>query len=173
MGPPPVAVIVSQYNGEVTGRLLAGAKAEYLRRGGSEWSLGVFEVPGAFELTTMAGVLTRLKGWHAVICLGCLIKGETKHDEYIASAVTNTLAGLTARTGIAIGYGLITANTPEQALARAGGDKGNKGTDAMAAALETMKAMAVVRQGAEARNAGAQSRVGGPSPDKTRPGGGV
>ncbi len=158
-GMPAIAIVVSKYNATVTDKLLAGAKAEYERRGGSEWRLGIFEVPGTFELPAMAGIVSRLKGWGGVVCLGCVIKGETTHDEVISNAVATALANLATRTGVPVGFGVITANDADQALARAGGDKGNKGAEAMAAVLGTMRAMADIRQGAEARNPGVRSTL--------------
>lgn len=169
-GMPAIAIIVSKYNATITDKLLEGAKGEYERRGGSEWRLGIFEVPGAFELPAMAGVVSRLKGWGGVVCLGCVIKGETKHDEHISSAVASALANLATRTGVPVGFGVITTDTPEQALARAGGDKGNKGAEAMAAVLGTMRAMADIRQGAEARNPGVRSTLEHQPDDKLAPG---
>lgn len=167
-GAPPIAVIVSSYNRSVTGPLLEGARSAYLAAGGDEGELAVIEVAGSFELAHMAGVVARQGLWKGVVCLGCIIKGETRHDEHIAHAVAGSLAELAVRSGTPIGFGVITAETPEQAHARAGGDKGNKGVEAMRAVLESCRALEAVRSAAGAQQTGARHAVSGDGADKAR-----
>lgn len=138
--------MVSRYNRSVTDRLLQGAKEEYVRRGGTEWSLTVFDAPGTYELPAIAGAVSRSTAWRGVVCLGCVIRGETSHDEVIAHAVANALAHLATRSGVPVGFGVITAQSVAHAMARAGGDKGNRGTDAMAAVLDTFAVLRSIRQ---------------------------
>lgn len=166
MGPPPVAIIVSKYNASVTDRLLEGAKQAYLDAGGSDWTLGVIEAPGTFELAHLAGVLVRQTLWRGVVCLGCVIKGETKHDEHLARAVSQSIANLAVRTGTPIGFGIITADTPEQAAARAGGPKGNKGAEAMNAVIESLHAIESVRRATTTKQVAIHHQLRGKSSDK-------
>lgn len=134
-----VAVVVSRYNRRITDALEAGARSEFERRGVGG-RLEVVSVPGAFELAVGAGAAQRA-GFDGVVCLGCLITGETTHDRYIAGAVSHALAELSAREGVPVGFGLLTCQTVEQAEARAGGAMGNKGAEAMGAVLETLAAL--------------------------------
>ncbi len=135
---PAVAVVVSRYNGSVTDRLLAGALEEYERRGGRRESVVVLDAPGSFELPALALAAARSGSFRAVVALGCIVRGETRHDRYLAQAVTTGLVDVTMRTGVPVGYGVLTVEKASQAHARAGGKKGNKGAESMAAALETV-----------------------------------
>lgn len=146
---PSVAIVVSVYNATVTTRLREAAIAEYERRGGDRNRIRLYEVRGAFEIPVVAEAaalgLARDHAGGAVVCLGCVIKGDTRHDEVLGDVVTNELSGIAVRHGVPIGLGVLTVNTPEQAEARAGGDKGNKGEEAMAAALDAWAALEAVR----------------------------
>lgn len=126
--------------------MLDGAVDEYLRRGGAESELAILEAPGTFELVAIAGAAAKTERYDAIVCLGCVIKGETTHDEHIARAVAHGLVDLTNTLGIPFSYGVVTTLNIEQARARAGGDKGNKGADAMSAALDAADAMRAVRE---------------------------
>ena len=141
---PPIVIVVSAYNRAVTGKLLEGARSVYLERGGDAGHLGVFEVPGTFELSVAAATAIKANLWHGVVCLGCVVRGETTHDEHIARAVTHSLSELSIEHAMPIGYGVVTTLDAEQALARAGGDKGNKGADAMHAVLDTISAVEAI-----------------------------
>ena len=173
-----VAVVVARYNPAVTDRLLEGAAAEFARLGGEAGSLEVLPAPGAFELPVLARAAID-RGVDAVVALGCLIRGETRHDAVIADAVAGALAGLSAETGVPIGFGLLTVTTAEQAAARSqpvvesgragaapdGVEKGvvsNKGVEAMAAAVHVAT---VLRR---LRSPGAQSGSGERVPGATR-----
>jgi 6,7-dimethyl-8-ribityllumazine synthase len=131
-----VAVIVSRYNPSVTGRLLEGALAEHARRGGAPGDVEVFDAPGSFELPSLAMAAARTGRFGAVVVLGCVIRGQTRHDRYIAQAIAHGMTEVGLHTGVAAGFGVLTVDTPEQARARAGGKKGDKGAEAMAAALD-------------------------------------
>lgn len=129
-----VGIVVSQFNSDITGSMLAAA-LETLR----EWkvperAISIMHVPGSFELPLGAATLIRKKKADAVIALGCVIKGETKHDEYISLAVSHGLTSLMLDTGVPIGFGVITPNNLAQAKARSRG-KANKGIEATIAAL--------------------------------------
>jgi 6,7-dimethyl-8-ribityllumazine synthase len=141
-GRPPlrVAVIVSRYNASITDKLLEGARNTFqvqCPRG----KLDVIQAPGSFELPALALAAAQSGLYQGVAALGCLIKGETSHDRVIADAVAHGLVQATIATGVPITFGVLTVDTPEQAQARAGGDRGNKGADAMTALLETIAAI--------------------------------
>ena len=142
-GLPRVCIIVSRYNESITGPMRTAAVAAFRARYPADVGpvLGVVEAPGAFELTTLAAAAIVSGAYEGVVTLGCVIRGETDHDRYISQAIATGLANLTIQTGIPVAFGVITANTPEQALARAGGKKGNKGAEAMDALLDTIDAM--------------------------------
>jgi len=146
---PPVAIVVSTYNRTVTDALRDGAVEEYLRRGGSRDTLALIEAPGAFELPAIADAAAESGLYRGVCCLGCVIRGETSHDQHINAAVAQGLMSISLRLGVPAAFGVITANTPEQARARAGGDKGNKGTEAMSAVLDTLGAIDAIGDAAD------------------------
>ena len=126
-----VALVVSQYNRWITEALEKGA-IEAIERLAPNAEVAVVAVPGAWELVAGAGAAAEA-GADAVVCLGCVIKGETEHDLFINHAVSNALGSLSME--IPIGFGLLTVSTAEQAEARAGGAMGNKGAEAVEAAL--------------------------------------
>lgn len=145
--PGACAIVVSRYNTSVTGVMLDGAIGAYAARGGDESKLAILEVPGAYELTAVAAAAAGSEMYDAVVCLGCIIKGETDHDRHIAAAVAKGLTDITLATGVPVAFGVLTTNTNEQALARAGGDKGNKGAEAMDAALDAADAIVAIAEG--------------------------
>ncbi len=137
-----MAIVASRFNPSITDRLLEGAENAFRAAGGAETDLIIVRVPGAFELPVAAARLARSGSCDAVVALGCLIRGETVHDRVIADAVAGALSRIAVETGVPIGFGLLTTDTPEQAAARAGGGRGNKGADAMIAAIETVRTLA-------------------------------
>jgi 6,7-dimethyl-8-ribityllumazine synthase len=134
------AIVVSKYHDFVTGRLQAGAVAALEKAGVRTDAITVVRVPGAFELPTAARHAAESGEFSAIICLGCLIRGATPHFEFIASAVTHGLTAAAGDTGVPITFGVLTTNSVEEALERAGDGPSNKGWEAAAAAVE----MAVV-----------------------------
>lgn len=148
-----VALVVSRYNEFVTGRLEAGALEALAAADVAGEDIMVVRVPGAFEIPAAARRVAERGGVHAVICLGCVIRGATPHFEYIASAVAHGLTAGVAATGVPMTFGVLTTNSAEEALERAGGRSSNKGYEAAAAAVEmaTLFArLAVDRAGAGA-----------------------
>lgn len=129
------AIVVSRYNEHVTGKLLAGAAATFAERGVAAESQLVVWVPGAWELPVAAAHLARSGKYQAVLCLGAVIRGETTHDQHINQQVSSSLGQLALETGVPVIFGLLTCNTMEQALQRAGGAVGNKGVECAEAAL--------------------------------------
>ena len=130
------AIVVSRFNSMITDRLLAGALDALIRSNCKEESIEVVKVPGSWELPMAAAELARQKKHDGVICLGCLIRGETPHFDYIASGATKGLAQIAVETGVPVAFGVLTANTVEQAVNRAGIKNGNKGFDAAMTAIE-------------------------------------
>lgn len=161
---PRIAIIVSRYNGSVTSRLRDAAVAEYVAHGGRPTDLEIYEAPGAYELPALALAAARSGRVAGVVALGCLIRGETRHDRYIADAVAHGLVNITVATGIPAAFGVITAENAEQAHDRAGGDKGNKGQEAMSAVLETIATLRAITAGVQVAPRAADR------PDKTLPG---
>lgn len=130
------ALVVSRFNEFVTKRLLDGALDCLRRHGGSEKAIDVIYCPGAFEIPQVAKQLVVLKKYDAVICLGCIIRGETPHFDYIANAVSTGLSRLALETTTPVIFGVLTTDSLEQAIDRAGAKGGNKGWDAALAAIE-------------------------------------
>ncbi len=130
-----LALIVSSYHAFVTDRLEAGARARAREAGLADGDIETFRVPGAYELPQAAQRVAETGDWHAVVCLGCLIKGETAHFDYIAQAAAQGITRAAQATGVPIAFGVLTTNTAEEALARAGDGPANKGREAAEAAL--------------------------------------
>ena len=128
-------LVVSRYNRVVTERLLEGARSVLLRHGAREVDVDVARVPGAWELPSAVRRAAR-GGFDAVVALGCVVRGETPHFDYICQGVTYALARLAVTEETPITFGVITADTMEQALDRVGGRQGHKGEEAALAALE-------------------------------------
>lgn len=129
-------IVMSRFNEFVNGKLLDGA-LDYLKRAGAnEGDITVVKVPGAFELPMAVKKLIDAKKFDAVICLGTLIRGETNHFDLLSSQVTKMLSELSVSSNIPVSYGIITAESIEQAISRAGTKMGNKGFDAAMSAVE-------------------------------------
>ena len=130
------ALVVSRFNEFITSRLLAGAQDALIRHGAAEKDLHAVWVPGSWELPLTAKALASSKRYDAVICLGCVIRGDTSHHQYIAAEATKGLAQVSLETGVPVGFGVLTTETIEQAVERAGTKAGNKGADAALSAVE-------------------------------------
>jgi 6,7-dimethyl-8-ribityllumazine synthase len=129
-------VVVSRFNQPVTGRLLEGALAAFRRHEVDDEDIAVAKVPGAFEIPMVAELLARSDQFDAVVCLGAVIRGETPHFDYVAGECARGVQEVGRATGIPCIFGVLTTDTLEQALERAGGTHGNKGWDAAVAAME-------------------------------------
>lgn len=132
------AIVVSRFNDLVTGRLLDGALDALRRHGVDDKCITVVHVPGSFEIPIVAARLAKSRNYEAVICLGAVIQGETTHHEYINQQVAAGIMQVARETGVPVTFGVLTCQTTEQALSRAGGKVGNKGAEAALAALETV-----------------------------------
>jgi 6,7-dimethyl-8-ribityllumazine synthase len=130
------AIIVSRFNEEITEGLLAGAREALREAGVRDEAVAVFHVPGAFEIPLAAKRAAASGQFAAVICLGCLIKGDTMHFEYIAEAASHGIMQVGLETGVPVAFGVLTTLTDEQATERAAPGPGNKGREAAQAAVE-------------------------------------
>jgi len=128
--------VASRFNEFITAKLLEGAADTLIRHGVSDANIEVVWVPGAFEIPYVAQKLSKMKKYDAVICLGTIIRGSTPHFDYIASETAKGVAKVAMDSGVPCIFGVITADTLEQAIERAGTKDGNKGRDAALAAIE-------------------------------------
>jgi len=134
-------LVISRFNEFITRRLLEGAQDALLRHGVSQENIDIAWVPGSFEIPLIAKKLAETKRYDAVICLGAVIRGGTPHFEYIASEVTKGIAKVALEAGLPVIYGVITADSLEQAIERAGTKEGNKGFEAAVNAIEMANLM--------------------------------
>jgi 6,7-dimethyl-8-ribityllumazine synthase len=130
------ALIVSRFNEEITQALRDGARAALVEAGAATADVEAFQVPGAYELPQAARRVAETGRFDAVVCLGCVIRGETPHFEYISSAVAHGIMAAAGETGVPIAFGVLTTDTGAQAEARAKPGRDNKGWEAAAAAIE-------------------------------------
>ncbi|HEY6564374.1 MAG TPA: 6,7-dimethyl-8-ribityllumazine synthase [Pirellulaceae bacterium] len=130
------AVVVARYNEAITRRLLDGALATFRASGVSDDAIDVVWVPGAWEIPVVVQRLGRGHRYAAIVCLGAVIRGETSHDEHINRQVSHSLGHLALELDLPVAFGVLTCHNWEQALNRAGGNAGNKGSESAAAALE-------------------------------------
>jgi 6,7-dimethyl-8-ribityllumazine synthase len=150
-------VVVSTFNSFITERLLAGA-VDLLLRSGAETPM-IVRVPGAFEIPSAARTLAEAKQYDAIICIGCLLRGDTSHYDVIVNEVTRGIGQSAQETGIPHAFGVLTCDTLEQAIDRAGLKMGNKGTEAAAAAIEMANLTKFVRKTLFAEKSSAKKRV--------------
>src|SRR5438128_5937816 len=143
------AVVVSRYNDFVTDRLQAGALGALAKAGVATSDITVVRVPGAFEIPIAAQHAAESGRFDAIVCLGCVIRGETPHFDYICSAVAQGLAAGSAATGVPMAFGVLTTNSVEEALARAGDGPSNKGREAAVAAIAMAEVVAQLTRQAD------------------------
>ena len=131
-----IGVIASRFNDEIVSGLIEGALTCLERHGASGDDVSLFRVPGAFEIPTVAARLVELVSFDALVTLGCLLKGDTPHLDFISAQVTNELSRVAVKTRFPVAFGVITCNTYEQAVERSSPGPGNKGWEAALAAIE-------------------------------------
>jgi 6,7-dimethyl-8-ribityllumazine synthase len=146
-------IVVGRFNDVVSQRLLEGAVDALVRHGAAQTDITVAWVPGSFEIPVAARELAEHGGVDAVICLGAVIRGATAHFDYVAGEAAHGVAGVHAATGVPASFGVLTTDTLEQALDRAGGKHGNKGADAALAAVEMVSLLRALRRPRSARRA--------------------
>ena len=138
------AIVASRWNDFLTARLVEGALDALERLGASEEAVEVFRVPGSFEIPLLALRVAETKRFDAVVCVGTILRGQTPHFDYIAGEVTKGIAQAAMQTGVPVLYGIITADTLEQAIDRAGVKAGNKGFEAAMSAVEMVNLLKAV-----------------------------
>jgi len=138
------ALVVSRFNAFITERLLEGATDVLVRHGADAGALDVFRVPGTWEIPLVAAKAASTGRYDAVVCLGCLIRGATTHYDHIASECSKGIASAMEKTGVPITFGVVTAESIEQAIERAGTKAGNKGAEAAIAAVEMANLLAAI-----------------------------
>jgi 6,7-dimethyl-8-ribityllumazine synthase len=141
-----VGIVVARFNELVSQRLLDGAVDALIRHGAVEEQITVVWVPGSYEIPMAARTLAEHGDVDAVVCLGAVIRGETAHFDYVAGEAARGIAAVHQATGVPAGFGVLTVDTLEQALDRAGGKQGNKGADAALAAIETVSVLRELRR---------------------------
>lgn len=141
------ALVASRFNESVTRSLVRGARDGLLEHGAEQDAIEVFWVPGAWELPGAVARAIATGRYDAVVALGCVVRGETPHFEYVAGGATKGLVELARSAEVPVAFGLLTTDTAEQASARAGGDHGNKGRDAALAALEMIDVYRAIGDG--------------------------
>ncbi len=140
------SLVVSRFNDFISDRLLEGALDALLRSGAKDEDIDIVKVPGAFEIPLMAKKMAATKRYHAVICLGAVIRGATPHFEYVSAEVSKGVAAVGLETEIPVIFGIVTTDTIEQAIERAGTKAGNKGWSAAVAAIEMANLIEAVDQ---------------------------
>lgn len=141
------AIVAARFNQLIVDRLIEGAEDTFIRHGVNDDQLDLVWVPGAFELPVVAERLAASGKYVAVVCLGCVIQGETDHYDYVCGQTASGIARASHVTGIPVIFGVLTCDTLEQAMNRAGGKGGNKGSDAALAALEMASVMEQLPEG--------------------------
>jgi len=138
-------IVLSRFNALIGDRLLEGALDTLRRHGAADDDITLARVPGAFEIPLAASAMANSKAHDAVICLGAVIRGATAHFDYVAGPLASGLASIAVQTGVPILFGVLTTDTIEQALERAGTKAGNKGADVAAAAIEMANLLETIR----------------------------
>ena len=135
------AIVVARFNSFITERLLSGALDALRRSGAKAEDIEIVRVPGSWEMPVVARVLTEAKRFDGIVCLGCVIRGETAHFDYVAGEAAKGLGQVAAQSGTPVAFGVLTTNTVDQAIDRAGAKAGNKGFDAAMTAVEMANLM--------------------------------
>jgi len=141
------ALVASRFNQLIVDKLIEGAEDAFTRHGVSDEMLDLVWVPGAFELPLVAQRLAESGKYAAVVCLGCVIQGETDHYDYVCGQTASGIARASQETGVPVIFGVLTCDTLEQAMNRSGGKAGNKGSDSALAALEMASVLEQLPEG--------------------------
>jgi 6,7-dimethyl-8-ribityllumazine synthase len=138
-------IVVSRFNETISSRLLDGAKDCIIRHGGDEKDIDVYYCPGSFEIPLVAQRLSKSGTYDAVICLGTVIRGETPHFDYVAGEAAKGIARVALEASMPVMFGIVTADTTDQAVERAGGKAGNRGWDAALGAIEMVRLLGKIK----------------------------
>ncbi len=137
-GKERILIINSRFNHIITDRLVEGARDAFLRHGGDEKNLSLMLVPGAFEIPVALEKALRSGKWDGICCVGAVIRGSTPHFDYVSAEVSKGVANVTLKYGAAVSFGVLTTDSIEQAIERAGSKAGNKGFEAMTSVIEML-----------------------------------
>ncbi len=140
-----IGIVLARFNDFIGDKLLAGALDTLRRHGVREEAVTLVRVPGAFEIPLAAQEMAKSGGYQAVICLGAVIRGSTAHFDYVAGPMASSLAGIALQTNVPVMFGVLTTDTIEQAIERAGTKAGNKGAEVAAGAIEMANLLANMR----------------------------
>ncbi len=140
-----IGIIVSRFNAGITEALLTGAFEALIRHGAERGKIRTVHVPGAFELGTIATSMAASGRYQAIVCLGCVIRGDTSHFDFICKAVTEAVAGVARRGDTGVGFGVLMVDDFEQARERIGGKHGHKGAEAALTAIEVAQLLAILK----------------------------
>ena len=143
-GHEKIAIIGGRFNHIITDKLVDGAKDAFIRHGGDEKNLDLVLVPGAFEIPFVLKKILQSNKYDAVCCVGAVIRGSTPHFDYVSAESTKGIANATMEFGIPVSNGVLTTNTIEQAIERAGSKSGNKGAEAMISSIEMLRLYEVI-----------------------------
>jgi len=135
------AILASRFNDFIVDRLVGGAVDYLVRHGAEQGDITLVKVPGAYEMPLATKRLAETKRFHGIVCLGAVIRGATPHFDYVSAEVSKGLAQVMMDSGVPVGFGVLTTDTLEQAVERAGSKAGNKGVDAAAATLEMIRVL--------------------------------
>lgn len=138
-------IVVSRFNEFITSKLIDGAVDTLVRHNASEMDIDIVWVPGAFEIPAIAKRMAASKKFDAIICLGCVIKGDTPHFDYIAAEVSKGVAGIGMESEVPVIFGVLTTDSIEQSIERAGTKSGNKGADAAMSAMEMVSLYKIIK----------------------------
>lgn len=139
-----IAIVNTRWNHFIVDRLVEGAVTVFKQHGGNEEDLTLFTAPGSFEIPLVAKKLAQSGKYHAVVCLGAVIKGSTDHYGFVAGSATSGIASAMMESGIPVAFGVLTTDSIEQAIERAGSKAGNKGAEAILAAIETVNLLKLI-----------------------------
>ncbi|MDQ6969583.1 MAG: 6,7-dimethyl-8-ribityllumazine synthase [Mariprofundus sp.] len=139
-----VGIVVSRFNADITEALLAGAVSALKEHGGSDANMTIVHVPGAFEIGTIASKMANTGRFDAVVCLGCVIRGDTAHFDYVCQGAMDAIGKVAQRGDIGVGNGVLTVDSHEQALQRVGGAHGHKGEEAALTAVEVVRQLQLI-----------------------------
>jgi len=134
-----VGIVVSRFNLDITEALLDGAVQALLEHGSSQDDLTIVHVPGAFEIGTIAMRMAQLGRFDAIVCLGCVIRGDTAHFDYVCQGAMDAIGKVAQRGDVGVGNGVLTVDSHEQAMQRIGGSHGHKGAEAALTAVEVVR----------------------------------
>jgi len=145
-----VGIIVSRFNADITEALLAGAVSALNEHGSCDENITIIHVPGAFEIGTIASKMANTGRFDAIVCLGCVIRGDTAHFDYVCQGAMDAIGNVAQRGDVGVGNGVLTLDSHEQALERVGGAHGHKGEEAALTAVEVVRQLQQIDKGLEA-----------------------